>query len=588
MCGIFGVSSVSVDAGAVVLNGLKRLEYRGYDSWGITVLDENSTISTKKGVGKISQVKQGFPKGSVAIGHTRWATHGGVTKQNAHPHTVGSVTLVHNGIVENFEVLKKRLQKQYTFKTQTDSEVVAALIDHFLKKHKSAKTALRRAAREIEGRFALVVLFAGDRHLYAVRRGSPLIIGRAKDAVYTASDIPAFLEYTRTVNYLDDGQMAVIDGLTVTFLELKNGTRVKKRNIAVPWRTEGAEKGEWPHFMIKEIFEQKDTILRALAHADTDISAFVRALRNAKGIYFIGSGTAHKAAMAGEYFFARIANRKVNVVPATEMPAFENFIRKGTALVAVSQSGETADVLEVLEHGKRRGAHILSITNTPSSSIARMSEIHLPINSGPEKAVASTKAMTAQMALLLLCAYADGAGKNVKPGINKGRTILQNTAANINDMLNPRYAKHVEHIAKKMRRQNNLFIIGRGPLYPIALEAAIKIQEVSYIHAHGFAAGELKHGPIALIEKGTPCIVLGDDPETIANAIELRARGATIVGIAETRPGVFDFWIRVPDCNSAQAIVSVIPVQLLAYYLARARKLDPDMPRNLAKSVTVK
>ncbi len=250
--------------------------------------------------------------------------------------------------------------------------------------------------------------------------------------------------------------------------------------------------------------------------------------------------------------------------------------------MAISQSGETADALEVLEYGKKHRAKILSITNTPSSSIARMSTKHIDINTGAEKAVASTKAMTAQMAILLLCAYSDG------PGIRTGRMLIQETGANINDMLNPRYSKHIEKIARKLSKEESLFIIGRNALYPIALEAAIKIQEVSYIHAQGFAAGELKHGPIALIQKGTVCLVLGDDPETITNAMELKTRGARIVGIAPTSHDLFDYWIRVPDCGTAQAIATVIPTQLLAYYLAIARGINPDMPRNLAKSVTVK
>lgn len=334
--------------------------------------------------------------------------------------------------------------------------------------------------------------------------------------------------------------------------------------------------------MLKEIIEQKETILRTLEHTSAHLKAFVRTLVKEKGAYMIGSGTAHKAAMVGEYFFASIAERKINVKRSEEMKVFEQFIKRGTSIIAISQSGETADALEVLEYGASHSAKILSITNTPSSSIARMSKQHLAINTGIEKAVASTKAMTAQMALLLLCAYTDAGD------VQRGRQILKDTGANINDMLNPRYSKHVEGIAKRIYKNNTLFIIGRNTLYPIALEAAIKIQEVSYIHAQGFAAGELKHGPIALVEKGTVCIVLGDDIETLSNATELKSRGARIIGIAPTKATVFDLWIRVPDCGIAQPLATVIPVQLLAYYLAIARGIDPDMPRNLAKSVTVK
>lgn len=582
MCGVFAVAGTHDDAGALVLAGLKKLEYRGYDSWGIALCPQHGAPHTHKGTGKISSVTRSFPAGTLSIGHTRWATHGGVTKKNAHPHTQGRVTLVHNGIAENFATLKKPLAKHYTFVSETDSEVLAALIDSLLVTTPDPTEVLREAARRIEGRYALVVHIADVEGLWVIRRGSPLIIGRGEDATYVASDIPAFLAHTNVVNYLDDDELAHVTANDVVVHNITTGTRIHKRDVAVPWNEEEATKDGWPHFMLKEIIEQKETILKTLDHTNESLKAFVTALKRDKGAYMIGSGTAHKAAMVGEYFFASIADRKINVKRSEEMKTFERFIKKGTAVVAISQSGETADALEILEYGKKHGAHIFSITNTPSSSIARMSKRHLALNSGIEKAVASTKAMTAQMALLYLCAYTDG------EGVTHGRRFLQELGANINDMLNPRYSKHIEEVAKEIAVHENMFIIGRNALYPIALEAAIKIQEVSYIHAQGFAAGELKHGPIALIQKGTVCVVLGDDQETVSNAIELKSRGAFIVGIAPAQASVFDLWIRVADCGTAQPIATVIPVQLLAYYLAVARDIDPDMPRNLAKSVTVK
>lgn len=589
MCGIFALVSNSPNAGSEVVKGLKKLEYRGYDSWGVAIQDVNNDISTIKGIGKISEVKKKFPSGHTGIGHTRWATHGGISKKNAHPHRVGNVVLAHNGIVENYDELKHSVGNTHEFSSDTDSEVIAVLLHKAYTKTKSPDQAIRDVAKQITGRFAIVVMFDGVPGFFAARRGSPIIIGKAKEATYVASDIPAFLEYTQTVNYIDDNEMVYVTPLNIRVTNLITGRKVQKRDITVSWEPEEIEKGSWPHFMIKEIFDQKETILEAIHHNNKTIQSFVKKLETAKGIYLIACGTAHKVAMVAEYLFADIAHIKINVVPAAEMPSFEKFVHKNTALLAISQSGETADVLEILERGKKRGARILSITNVPSSSIARLSDAHLPINAGAEKAVASTKAATSQMALLLVCAYtASKKHTSIKTSTDIGRGVIWNTTSAINDMLNPRYAKHIEKIAKKISRHQNLFIIGRGTLYPIALEAAIKIQEVSYIHAQGFAAGELKHGPIALIEKGTPCVVLGDDPETIANAIELQSRGAFIIGIAPTQARVFDLWIRVPDCNSAQAIATVIPIQLLSYYLARARKLDPDMPRNLAKSVTVK
>ncbi len=580
MCGIFAVSGITLDAGEKVLEGLKKLEYRGYDSWGVCVKDNADLIQLEKEAGKISEAKKTFKKGTEAIGHSRWATHGGVTRENAHPHRVGKVTLVHNGIFENYQKIKS--QFDYDFLSETDSEVIAALVNKYIEEDLSPVEAIQKTAQNISGRFAILVTVDGEHGIYAARRGSPLIIGRKKDQTFIASDIPAFLAETNIVNYLDDNEMVHIHKGKVEFSELETGVPRQKRDIEVPWNIEEAEKGDYEHFMIKEIFDQKDTIARAINQDDKNLAWAVKLLKKSRGVYIIGCGTAHKAAMESEYYFAENSKRKINVVPASEMPYFSNFVREDTAIIAVSQSGETADVLEILEYGKSKRANILALTNVESSSIARLSDVHLPINAGPEKAVASTKALTSQMALLFLLAHADSGT------VNTGRQILWSAAGNVNDLLNPRYEDHIRKIAEKIVDYGNLFIIGRGELYPMALESAIKIQEVSYIHAHGFAAGELKHGPIALIETRTPCIVLGSDQETISNATELKARGARIIGISPENNDVFDEWIRVPDADGAQGIVTIVPVQILAYHLAVLRGLDPDMPRNLAKSVTVK
>ena len=580
MCGIFAISGKDKDAGSAFLKGLKRLEYRGYDSWGIAVRTKDKVFLTKD-IGKISAVEKDFPEGFEALGHSRWATHGSVTRENAHPHQVGKVTLVHNGIFENFLDVKKEFPK-YKFVSETDSEVIAVLINNLFESGKRPLDAIRSAAKKMKGRFAILMMFKDIPGIFAARRGSPLIIGRGKEETFIASDIPAFLEKTQTINYLDDDEIVHIQEANAEFFDLKTGTPIQKRNIDVPWKLEDAEKGKFPHFMIKEIFEQKQTIARSLEHDNQQLKKAIELLQSANGVFLIACGTAHKVAMTAEYFFAEVSGRKVNVVPASEMSSFKKFVNKDTAMIAISQSGETADVLEVFEQAKKVGAKLLSITNVESSSLARMADVNLSINAGPEKAVASTKAATAQMALLFLLAHTDVGQTNM------GREILRTTAANINDLINPRYGDFVRKVAEKIVDHDNLFIIGRGALYPMALESAIKIQEVSYIHAQGFAAGELKHGPIALIENGTPCLVLGDDSETISNAIELKTRGAQIIGISPGQAEVFDEWIRVPDCNGAQAIAAIVPVQILAYHLAVLRGLDPDMPRNLAKSVTVK
>ncbi len=583
MCGIFAVSGLKPNAGIEVLKGLKKLEYRGYDSWGVAVRAESNGIPVEKDTGKISHVDRAFTPGIEAIGHTRWATHGGVTAANAHPHQVGKVTVVHNGIFENYaEYKKKFLAAGKKFLSETDTEVIGFIIEEALTEGKTPAEAIRQTAQKIQGRFSLLVMFEDFSGIYAARRGSPLIIGRAPEETFIASDIPAFLEKTRIVNYLDDDEMVFIEGGKVQFSSLLDGNPIEKRDIEVAWKLEEAEKGDYDHFMIKEIFDQKDTIRKAINHSDEILNQVVEMLKSSNGTYLIACGTAHKVCMAAEYFFSQIAGRKINVVAASEMPDFERFINSKTAVMAISQSGETADILEVFERAKRKGAKLLSLTNVESSSVARMSNVHLPINAGPEKAVASTKATTAQMALLFLLAHADAGS------LNTGREVLRSTAASINDMLNPRYEEYIKSVAHHLAEHPNMFVIGRGALYPMALEASIKIQEVSYIHAQGFAAGELKHGPLALIEEGVPCLVLGEDLETISNAVEIKSRGAKIIGVSTQKAEIFDEWLKVPDCDGAQAIASIIPIQILSYYLAIAKNLDPDMPRNLAKSVTVK
>ncbi len=587
MCGIFSVTGSHKKAGNKVLSGLKKLEYRGYDSWGIAVQTAKGVV-VQKDTGKISEVHLDLPEGSKAIGHTRWATHGGVTKANSHPHRVGKVTLVHNGIFENYAEEKARLV-DHNFQSDTDTEVIAVLLSQAIEEGLDIKSAIRFVTQKIQGRFSILVMIDDQPGIWAARKGSPLIVGRGENETFIASDIPAFLEQTNKVNYLDDDELVFVDQGTANFFDLNTGKAITKREITVSWKVEESKKGNYAHFMIKEIFDQKETIAKAINHDNQAIADFVKALKSSNGVYMVACGTANKACMVAEYFFAQISGRKVNVVSASEMPYFEQFVNDRTALVAVSQSGETADVLEILERGKKSGAKILAMTNVESSSIARLADVHLPIQAGPEKAVASTKATTAQIALLLLCAYADSSTVNdFEKCLNRGRNILRSTAGNINDLLNPRYESYVKAVAEKIVQHDNLFIIGRGALYPIALEAAIKIQEVSYIHAQGFPAGEIKHGPIALIEAGTPCLVLGNDTEIIANATELKSRGAMIIGIADKDHELFDEWLKAPNCEEGQAIATLIPVQILSYHLAILRGLNPDMPRNLAKSVTVK
>lgn len=592
MCGIFGYIGKRTDAGSLVVKGLKNLEYRGYDSWGIALRVADGSIRSSKDIGKIGAVNpEDFSDvSSLAIAHSRWATHGGVTKENAHPHFScdGTIAVVHNGIIENFVELREELKATgHTFVSETDTEVIPHLIEEYRKKGAASLTeAVRMACKRFIGRYAILVMDTLSQSLVAARTGSPLIVGVGDGEVFVASDIPAFLEHTRTVQYLDDGEMiAHEDGVTV-FSDILTGEVRQKRLVTIDWEVGDAEKGDYEHYMLKEIMDQKDSIRRAVHQSDTDIQEVAKAIETCLGCILTACGTAGKVCMAADYFFSVVAHRHVNFAPASEFPIYHHFLKPESLIIVVSQSGETADVLEAMKVAKQAGSKVLAIVNVEGSSIARAADFTLLINAGPEKAVASTKAATGQMAVLLLIAYAVGGN------LDAGRQLLQETSGKINDMLNPRYVQFIRDIAETVSQHENMYIIGKGWNYPMALESAIKIQEVSYVHAEGFAAGELKHGPIALIEKGTPCIALmGNDEFTsdmLSNISELKARGAMIIAVSPTNNDLFDHWIKVPDAGAAQPIVNIIPVQIMAYLLAVLRGRDPDMPRNLAKSVTVK
>ncbi|KKP38684.1 MAG: glucosamine/fructose-6-phosphate aminotransferase, glucosamine-fructose-6-phosphate aminotransferase (isomerizing) [Candidatus Peregrinibacteria bacterium GW2011_GWF2_33_10] len=356
--------------------------------------------------------------------------------------------------------------------------------------------------------------------------------------------------------------------------------------MEIIWRYEEADKGDFPHFMIKEIMEQKETLYRAINQNENILSQVAEAIKKARGAFFVGCGTAGKVCMTAEYIFSKIAKRHINVLFGSEFKFHEHFLTDQSLLLAISQSGETADTLEAIEIIQKKGGKVVSIVNNEASTMARISDMMIPIKAGPEKAVASTKATTSQIAICILLAYA------LINRLHDGKQILIETASQINDMLNPRYEEHIQQVAEFLKNFESLYIIGRGLNYPMALEGAIKLQEVTYIHAQGFAGGELKHGPIALISKNTPCIVLVANDESkneiLSNAIEVKARGGYIIGISPENAEVFDYWIKVPDNSNTSPIINIIPIQILAYQLALLRQNNPDMPRNLAKSVTVK
>ncbi|MBU4501602.1 MAG: glutamine--fructose-6-phosphate transaminase (isomerizing) [Nanoarchaeota archaeon] len=584
MCGIIGYIG-NKNATNIVVEGLKRLEYRGYDSWGIAL--KNGEIKLIKEVGKISKFSGGqdLEKSNMAIGHTRWATHGGVTKENSHPHTScdGKIAVVHNGIIENFKELKKELETNHKFKSETDTEVIPHLIEENI--NLGFEEAVKKAVSRIKGRYAILVMNADSNKLIAIRRGSPLIVGINNDEKFIASDIPAFLNHTKEVMYLDDNEMVVID-CELKFFNLKDGSKINKRRITIDWDASQAEKGDHPYFVIKEIMEQKDTIARAVNQKDKEIIKIANEINKAYGTFFTGCGTAGKVCRIGEYIFSKVANKHINFTVSSEFPNYQHFLTNKTLMIAISQSGETADVMEAVEVAKKKGVKIISLVNVMGSSLQRASDHAFMINAGPEKAVASTKVTTAQIAIITLLAYAT-AGK-----LKEGKQLLMNTASQVNDMLNPRYEQHVMKLAEKIKDSNNIYILGRSLNYPLAQEAAIKIMELSYIHAQGFAGGEMKHGPLALIEKNSPVITLvGNDEskeEIISNTMEAKSRGAYIIGISPENNDIFNYWIKVPDAGNASPIVNLIPIQILAYHLAILRGCDPDYCRNLSKSVTVK
>jgi glucosamine--fructose-6-phosphate aminotransferase (isomerizing) len=584
MCGIVGYIGKG-SASPVIHDSLKMLEYRGYDSYGFATLD-NGEIHVEKGRGKISDASSNGLPGRMGIGHSRWATHGNVSKRNAHPHTdcSGQVAVVHNGIIENFQELRKMLEKNgHEFKSDTDTEIIPHLIEENISS--GIESAVAEAAKKLKGRFAIAAICSTEGKLVGVRRGSPLIVGKGQKETFIASDIPAFLNHTKNVMYLDDNEMVVADG-GVRFLNMETGEPVQKRVVAIEWDASQAEKGEFPHFMIKEIMEQKDTIMRAINQNEEAILKTAREINRAYGTFFTGCGTAGKVCLAGEYIFSRVAKKHVNFIVSSEFPSYHHFLTDKTLMVTISQSGETADVMEAVEAARKSGVKVISLVNVMGSTLHRNSDHSFMINAGPEKAVASTKATTSQLALITLLAYA------VAGRLQEGKTLLMETASKVNDMLNPRYEKRISDLARLLMGSKNIYIIGRSMNYPMAMESAIKIMEVSYIHAQGFAGGELKHGPIALIEEGEPCIVLASNDESrddiISNAMEIKARGGYIIGVSPENNEVFDFWLKVPDVGDASPIVNIIPVQILAYHLAVLRGNDPDYPRNLAKSVTVK
>src|SRR6266849_7912732 len=608
MCGIIGYSG-GQNAVPLLLDGLRRLEYRGYDSAGVAVLRDGK-IDVRRSVGKLANLEKALNgtglNGTVGIGHTRWATHGKPSEQNAHPHRSGPLVLVHNGIIENYAALKVRLQKEgYRFESETDTEVVAHLIARHLKTGVGLEEAVRRATQEVRGRYALAVLCEREPHtLIGARSGCPLVVGMSEHGAVMASDVTALLAHTRDVVFLEDGELVVLAprGLVVKDADGKPVSRAPSR---IAWDATAAEKGGYPHFMLKEIHEQPQAIMATMrgrysyerGEADLpELDATTARLAETHRIWVVACGTSWHAGLVGKYLIEELARVPVQVDIGSEFRYRNPLIGPGDLLIAISQSGETADTLAAAREAKRQGARVVCICNVVGSTLARESDGVLYTHAGPEIGVASTKAFTAQLTALYLLALHLGRVRGTV-SVEEGRTWLDRFVT---------LPTHVQHllgreaevaaIAKRYHTKRNFLYLGRGLNYPIALEGALKLKEISYIHAEGYAAGEMKHGPIALIDEDMPVVVLAPRDrlyeKTVSNLMEVKARGAPVIAFVtagERELGrAADAVFTVPDVHPLLSpILFAVPLQLLAYHIAVLRGTDVDQPRNLAKSVTV-
>ncbi|RLG21249.1 glutamine--fructose-6-phosphate transaminase (isomerizing) [Candidatus Micrarchaeota archaeon] len=584
MCGIIGYIGPERASG-ILLKGLKSLEYRGYDSAGMAVIDSGRIIC-KKGAGKVEEInkKVDFPsiEGNIGIAHNRWATHGKVNDVNAHPHLdcSGNIAVVHNGIIENFEELKKEL-KGHSFKSETDSEVIAHLIEEEMKDLPFDK-AFIKAISKLKGSYAVLAIEAKSNKVMAARKGSPLVVGVSSDAFFFSSDIPSFIDWTKKVIYLHDYDV-VEAGKEIKIYNLKDGF-VSRPIDSVEWKAEQIKKDGFEHYMLKEIVEQSDTIRRAIQQKRELVERIAKQLKEARGVFLIGCGSSYHACLTGSYLFSKVAKMHVNPVLASEFKNYKHFLKKESMIIAISQSGETADVLEAVRAAKEKQSKIISIVNRAASSLTRESHESLLMNAGPELSVLSTKTYTSQVALMAMLAY------TIAGRYDEGMAKLKKLYMDIYNLTSRNMRDRLRALAKRLLNEEHIYVLGRSLQYPTALEAALKIKEVSYIHAEAFAGGELKHGPLALIKKGSPVIVFvsKDDKDIIANANEVKTRGAYVIGVSHKNYDIFDYWIKTPESEELGPILQIIPIQILAYQLAVLKGLDPDRPRNLAKSVTVK
>lgn len=593
MCGIFGYVGPRTDTAAIVLDGLKALEYRGYDSWGVGVVPvtgrkSKNQIIIKKKAGKIGDASVGnMPKSYFGFGHTRWATHGGVNDVNAHPHLAcdRKTAIVHNGIVENYLEIKKLLRRSHKILSDTDTELAAHLVEEYREKYGFSE-GVRHAFLKLRGLSAFLVADSISQTLVAVTSGPPLAIGVGKNENFVGSDANAFLKHTRNVIFLEDDQLAILSQDKVDVIDVKTGKRTLPKIQKISWQQSLATKEHYDHFMLKEIYEQPKVLGNISVNFDVRIARFAKLLNSYSRVYLVGCGTASYVSLAGSYLLSKVAQKQVIPIAGSEFVYQEPFLDKKTLVIFLSQSGETLDIIEPLKRVKAKGIKTAAIVNAFGSSLYRLSEEKIWLEAGPEIGVATTKAFAAKLAVLGLTAFELARQKKT------GKKLLRRATTELSQILKPKYQALLDSLAKILYPHQKIFVIGRGLSYPLALETALKIKEISYIHAEGFSGGELKHGPIALIEKGTPCIVLAPSDETyeatLSNAMEIKARGGYVIGLSAKREDVFDFHLPLKDCGVFTTLTQVAVAQLLAYKLTLLKGYDPDKPRNLAKSVTVK
>lgn len=588
MCGIVSYVGQKNKAIEIVFEGLKKLEYRGYDSWGIFAPGKESFLIKK--IGKISDYKKKntWPKSNIAFGHTRWATHGGITETNAHPHFSHhkKVIIAQNGVMENYaEVQRKLLNQGYQFFTGTDTEVIANLFELYLEKGQDLRKAAKSVFDKIEGRNAVIVYEFATRRLLGFRNGSPLVLGVKGKELFLSSDVAPFIDATHQVVFLNDGEAILIEGGRYEIIDLKDLKPVSREETTLKINTKVNEKGDRNSFLEKEIWEQRFVLKDILIQEEKNLREIVSVLKKAKMVYCVGAGTAYQIASWGASILQRIAGKQAFPMIASEFTSQKDFLFSKDVLIVVSQSGETADTLEAIKIAKEKGLKIISFVNVEGSTICRQSDYVLLHKVGIEKAVASTKAATAPMLLFYLVAQKIAGNKDSK-GSELAKAIRL-----LSHYVNQGLERKCHELAKAIYRKENMYLIGRGLSYPIAREGSIKIQELSNIHAEGIAGGELKHYAISLIEKDVPCfVIVTEDSERkhiLSNAMEVKARGGLIIGFDSVQSEVFGYYFPLPDLGVLKSVFALISLQMIAYHLALFRGCDPDYCRNLAKSVTV-